>query len=398
VRRAALLALVLIAGATACADDDAATTTAPATTIAAPTTTTAATTATTVRAATTTALTTIAASTTATAAPTTTAPAPAGVGWERVVPGGDCQCALGGEFAYWVHRGDPTKVVLYFQGGGACFSAETCRPGSDAYKTSTGNEDDPSLRQAGLLDLDDPRNPVAGWSVVFVPYCTGDVFLGAKTMQYAEDVTIHHVGAVNARAALAGLAATFPQTTQLLVTGESAGGVPVPLMAGEAHDLLPNAAIAAIADSSGAYPDVPIVNATIGSNWGTLDAAPPWPEFAGMTPEQYSIPGLFVLAGHHAPAIRFARHDFAFDETQAFFGSLAGFDASNLVQLIDQNEQQIEAGGVEIAGYVAPGTDHTVIGRPGFYTETVNGVPFVQWVGDLVAGRPVTDVHCEECR
>ena len=190
----------------------------------------------------------------------------------------------------------------------------------------------------------------------------------------------------------------FPDTTQLLVTGESAGGVPVPLVAGEAHDVLPNATITALADSSGAYPDVPIVNATIGSVWGTLDAAPPWPEFAGLTPEQYSIPGLFILAGHHDPAIRFARHDYAFDETQAFFGGLAGFDASNLVQLIDQNEQEIQAGGVDVAGYVAPGTGHTVIGRPDFYTETVNGVPFVQWVGDLVAGRPITDVHCEECR
>jgi hypothetical protein len=384
--RAALLALAVVTSA--CADDDAATSTTPAasTTAAATTTTTVPTTSTT---------TTTSAATTSTTTSTTTTVVPAG--WERVVPGGDCQCAFGGEFAYWVHRGDPTKVVLYFQGGGACFSADTCRLGSGDYKSSTGPEDDPSLRSVGLLALDDPRNPVAGWSIVFVPYCTGDVFLGAKTTQYADDVTVHHVGAINARAALTGLASMFPDTTQLLVTGESAGGVPVPLVAGEAHDVLPNATISALADSSGAYPDVPIVNATIGSFWGTLDAAPPWPEFAGLTPEQYSIPGLFVLAGHHDPEIRFARHDYAFDETQAFFGSLAGFDASNLVRLIDQNEQQIEAGGVDVAGYVAPGTSHTVIGRPELYTETVNGVPFVDWVGDLVAGRPMADVHCEQC-
>jgi hypothetical protein len=390
--RGALLALAIVTALGACSDDDATSTTpVVATTTAAATTTT--TTATTAAASTTSSTTT---TTTTTTTSTTTTAAP--VGWERVVPGGDCECAFGGEFAYWVHHGDPTKVVLYFQGGGACFNADTCRPGSDTFKSATGPEDDPSLRPAGLLALDDPRNPVAGWSIVFVPYCTGDVFLGAKTTQYADDVTVHHLGAVNARAALAGLAAMFPDTTQLLVTGESAGGVPVPLFAGEAHDVLPNTTISALADSSGAYPDVPAVNATIGSVWGTLDAAPPWPEFAGLTAEQYSIPGLFVLAGHHAPAIRFARHDYAFDETQAFFGSLAGFDTSNLVQLIDQNEQQIEAGGVDVAGYVAPGTSHTVIGRPELYTETVNGVPFVGWVGDLVAGRPTADVHCEDCQ
>jgi hypothetical protein len=397
VRRVAAAAAVLALALAACSDDDAATTTGGATTVAPTTTATTepATTTTEPTTTTTERATTTAAATTTTSAATTTTVAPAG--WERVVPGGDCECALGGEFAYWVHRGDPTKVVLYFQGGGACFNVDTCRPGSGAYKATTGPEDDPSLRPAGLLDLDNPDNPVAGWSIVFVPYCTGDVFLGAKTTQYAPDVTINHKGAINARAALAGVASEFPDTTQLLVTGESAGGVPVPLMAGEAHDLLPNATITALADSSGAYPDVPAVNATIGALWGTLEAAPPWPEFAGLTPEQYSIPGLFVLAGRHAPSIRFARHDYAFDETQAFFGSLAGFDASNLVQLIDQNEQQIEAGGVDIAGWVAPGTEHTVIGRPGLYTESVNGVPFVGWVDDLVAGRPITDVHCDEC-
>jgi hypothetical protein len=33
-------------------------------------------------------------------------------GWERVAPGGDCQCADGSEFAFWERRADPTKVVF----------------------------------------------------------------------------------------------------------------------------------------------------------------------------------------------------------------------------------------------------------------------------------------------
>ncbi len=395
-----LLAALVVVGLAACGDDD---DTAPPATSAAATVTTAtatteATPATTAEPTTTEPATTEPATTApaTTAAPTTAAPAAAA--WTKVVPGGDCQCALGGEYSYWVHQGDPTKVVVFFQGGGACFSTDTCAPGSAAYKATTGPEDDPSLRPEGMLDLTDPRNPVAGWSMVFVPYCTGDVFLGNKTTQYSADVTIHHVGAVDVDAALAGVAQTFPNAAQILVTGESAGGVPTPLAAGEIHDLLPNATVSVLADSSGAYPDVPAVNALVGSLWGTLDAVPPWPEFAGVTQEQLSIPGLFVFAGKHDPAIRFARHDYAFDETQAFFGSLAGFDATNLVQLIDQNEQEIEAAGVPLASYVAPGKEHTVIGRAEFYTETVNGVPFVGWVADLLAGTPITDVHCDQCQ
>jgi hypothetical protein len=287
--------------------------------------------------------------------------------------------------------------VLYFEGGGACFNADTCRPTSGTYTTAV--DIDPSQGAAtGIFDLSNPKNPLRDWSFVLVPYCTGDVFLGDKTNQYAPDVTIHHDGAVNAKAALDGLVATFPDATQLLVTGESAGGIPTPLIAGEASDALPAASITVLADSSGAYPDVPAVNAVIGDAWGTMNAVPPWPENAGVTPETWSIPGLFVQAGKHAPAVVFARHDYAFDNIQSTFAALAGLDPSNLVGLIDTNEQQIEAQGVQLSSYVAPGSDHTVLHKPGFYTETVNGVPFVDWVTDLVKGTPVSDVHCEECK
>jgi hypothetical protein len=386
-RRIAAIALVAITLA-GCSDDDDASP-ATSTTIAAPTTT---------EPTTTEPATTVAASTTTeppTTPPTTSAPATAS--WEKVVPGGDCQCALGGEFSYYVHRGDPTKVVLYFEGGGACFSADTCRPDSGFYTTAVDIESQVAEAD-GIFDLTNPKNPLRDWSFVIVPYCTGDVFMGNKTNEYAPDLTIHHVGAVNAKAALDGLVATFPDVTRLLVTGESAGGIPAPLIAGDAHDALPAASITVLADGSGAYPDVPLVNAVIGAAWGTLNAVPPWPENAGVTAETWSIPGLFVRAGKHDPAIVFARHDYAFDGTQAKFAAVAGVEPSNLLSQIDTNEQQIEAAGVPLASYIAPGSDHTILHKPGFYTEAVNGVALVDWVTDLVDGTPVADVHCQECK
>jgi hypothetical protein len=47
-------------------------------------------------------------------------------GWEKVVPGGDCHCADGSEFAFWERRADPTRVVFFLDGGGACYDATTC--------------------------------------------------------------------------------------------------------------------------------------------------------------------------------------------------------------------------------------------------------------------------------
>ncbi len=45
----------------------------------------------------------------------------------------ECECAHGDPYSYWTRTADPDKVVLYFQGGGACFSADMCAEGSDSY-------------------------------------------------------------------------------------------------------------------------------------------------------------------------------------------------------------------------------------------------------------------------
>ena len=51
----------------------------------------------------------------------------------------------------------------------------------------------------GLLDVADARNPLRDYSIVYVPYCTGDVHLGDSTTDYGNGVVIQHKGAVNSR-------------------------------------------------------------------------------------------------------------------------------------------------------------------------------------------------------
>ncbi len=316
--------------------------------------------------------------------------------WERVVAPADCMCSDKSEYSYFVREADPAKVVFFLEGGGACFDAVGCGPNSTTYKRTAGYENGMTSNE-GFFDLDNPLNPFADYSMVFAPYCTGDVHIGNTTHDYGDGVVVEHKGFVNASAALTTMVETFPNATEVVVTGASAGSVPTPLYAGLTHDLLPEARISVFADGSGAYPDIPGINGVVGSVWGTMNAVPEWPVNAGITPETWSFPGLFIQAGTHAPDITFARHDYAFDETQVFFAGLAGIAADDLVSLIDKNEAQIEAGGVELDSYISPGHDHTVLGKPEFYTEMVNGVLLVDWVGDLIAGKSIDDVHCEDC-
>ena len=314
-------------------------------------------------------------------------------GWERIVPGRDCQCSDGSEFSFWMREANPDKVLFYLQDGGVCFSAETCAPDLDLYNTTV---DGGPTGVGGIFDFANQRNPFADYSVVYVPYCTGDAHLGNTTTEYAPGLTVHHHGYVNGIAALDHVAAIASGATQVVVVGESAGALAAPLYAGLVSDRLPDARITVIADGSGSYPDVRRVNEII-SAWGVGNTIPPWPENASSTAEQSSFPGLFIQSGRHEPEIVFARHDYAYDEEQQGWYPIADIPATDLLSLIDANETQIEAAGVNLLSYVAPGDEHTALSDGTFYTEEVNGQPLVDWVTRLIEGEPVDDVHCIDC-
>ena len=317
--------------------------------------------------------------------------------WVEVDGGPDCQCSDGSDWSFWVREADPSQVVFYFQGGGACFNAATCDPDDGTYKPTTGPDDNPT-GAGGIFDFENPANPFADWSFVFVPYCTGDVHIGNATQDYGGGVVIEHNGFVNGSRALEELVGRFGDADTVFVTGSSAGGVPAPLFAGLVADDLSGARVVALADGSGAYADRPVVNAAIGALWGSFSVVPEWPVNADLTPADWSIPGLFVQAGLHNADIVFARHDHAFDGVQESFARAAGLMGDDdLVTLIDGNERQIEDAGVPVAAYVAPGENHTILGTDAVYSQEVDGVGFVDWLDDLADGESAGDVHCDEC-
>lgn len=111
------------------------------------------------------------------------------------------------------------KLMIYLEGGGACFDAQTCsqNPAKVGSKMPGG---------AGVFDRTKLENPVRDWNFVYVPYCSGDVHMGE-----AEDVTIPGVtgpqqflGRRNLQAFLNRLVPTLPKAEQVLLTGVSAGG------------------------------------------------------------------------------------------------------------------------------------------------------------------------------
>jgi hypothetical protein len=149
----------------------------------------------------------------------------------KVAPGGDCECADGGEFAFWERRADPTKVVFFLDGGGICYDAKSCafvglnHPGGPAaYDWSTWGED--PAEEDGIFNFARADNPFRDYSFIYVPSCTGDQHLGGLTRQYSPEVTVEHKGFVNGRTSLEYLAEHYPDAARVVVAGKTSIAAP----------------------------------------------------------------------------------------------------------------------------------------------------------------------------
>ena len=47
-----------------------------------------------------------------------------------------------------------------------------------------------------------------------------------------------------------------------------------------------------------------------------------------------------------------------------------------------------------MASYLAPGTDHTILGTPALYTLEVDGTSFLEWLTVYANGEDVPDITC----
>jgi hypothetical protein len=150
------------------------------------------------------------------------------------VPFDDAFCANGSTTGIGVNlTTKSSRVLIYLEGGGACWSDLTCNTlmtasnfaggygatNFTAESTSTSYLAEPG----GFFDRAAAANPFKDYSYVYVPYCTGDIHAGNNVVQYGTK-TAKHVGFQNMSAYLARLVPTFPSADRVILAGSSAGG------------------------------------------------------------------------------------------------------------------------------------------------------------------------------
>ncbi len=166
--------------------------------------------------------------------------------WVKYEPEGAI-CSDGSQYKFWVEFSETSdNVIIFFQGGGACWDYESCSGASGIRGAANRNglRDDYADAHANIAGIDvnvnqvypllnsDPDvSPMADWNKVFVPYCTGDIYGGTRTETYANpnpdepDLEFHHVGHLNILKMTEMLDEMFTEVPRMFVGGCSAGGV-----------------------------------------------------------------------------------------------------------------------------------------------------------------------------
>lgn len=211
--------------------------------------------------------------------------------WEMFQPEG-AECADGTPYKYFIkERPQSDNVLVIYEGGGACWNYETCSAAAgslgalgvncvmnnrdkapedktdciadnyaDTYYAlpdtipddmfATIEKITPSWvaitsRRVAIDTVvpyasegypkgkpDERASPMYDWNLVFVPYCTADLYAGLKETVYTNDdetdsYTFKHVGLKNVEIVAEELNKRFPKVTQFAMNGCSAGGVGV---------------------------------------------------------------------------------------------------------------------------------------------------------------------------
>lgn len=320
--------------------------------------------------------------------------------WTTIEPGGETSCATGTPYAFHVKPGegaDTAKLLIFLNGGGACWTGEQCDLGTEPtpYVPFAQLPTNDPRGQQGVFDLGNPENPVANWTQVYAAYCTGDVHLGNRDATYetadGREVTVRHRGRANVEAVLAWVYENVEKPERVVVAGSSAGAIAAPLYAAEVADHYPDAEITAFAGGAGGYRDPKV--AGLIENWGFWDGAPEWT--GGIDRESATFEDLDRAAAKHAPRLRIAEFDNAYDEVQEMFLKLLG-NSSSLYPLLQQNRAEQAEAIPGFAGYTSRGTAHTLIRFDRLYAYEEEGVRAVDWFRDVAEGREVESVTCGE--
>lgn len=261
-----------------------------------------------------------------------------------------------------------------------------------------------------VTDLD-ADNPFAEDSIVYVPYCTGDVHAGNLTLVDVPGLLTPQdqsfVGYANIGLFLEKLVPTFSGASRVVLAGSSAGGFGALMNYDRVAQAFCPSTVVLIDDSGPPMHDetmAPCLQTRWRTLWAMNDTLPEGCTECTSQEDGGGLVNAFAFLGEKYPDAPLGLISYDQDAViSLFFGfgrnqcltidaapiPLSGPEyAAALTRARDEELQPSSAWG----SYFIAGTTHTVLGGDGFYSTEVGGVKLVDWVDALLADAPRTHV------
>lgn len=96
-------------------------------------------------------------------------------------------CRDGSNTGIGVRLTNSENLMIFLEGGGACFDAGTCEDNPSSFNET---DFDVSRFTEGIFNNSKTENPFKDWNIIYVPYCTGDVHSGNTDLGIALGVDV----------------------------------------------------------------------------------------------------------------------------------------------------------------------------------------------------------------
>ena len=298
----------------------------------------------------------------------------------------ESQCDDGTPTGFAVNRHDPgaagDDLFIFFQGGGACWDYTTCFALNTSTHGPIGRAQWDALEPTLPAPFDRTRasNPFRDATMVFIPYCTGDLHVGDNVVTYPQGFTTYHKGRPNTIAYLSRIASTWTNPTRVIYSGSSAGGYGATLSYDLARRTFPAARMYLI-DDAGPLLEGDAVPAAEKTAWiaawnigaladGLCDAC--------RTDLSGTYPALVKRFPHDRMALLSSLQD---QTIRTYFMLMPAVFQTDILQLVAHRLDPTTT----FRSFLIDGAQHTLLGS--MTTSTTAGVVLEPWLDQMVNDR-----------
>jgi len=308
--------------------------------------------------------------------------------WNNLNLASPCVDGSGASTFAMVKKGSVNNLLIYFEGGGACADYTTCGNILSGGKVTTLNPSFATSSLAatlGIFNNANLLNPFLGWTVIYLPFGTGDIHMGNRVVKYwsgSSSKTVYHVGAVNATVAMR-WAKAQGSWNKVVVAGSSAGGYGTIMHTYTANKIF-GKPIYTINDSGpglNASPSGTMANnEDIGNRWGS------WQNFPAGSIADKSKPLLYFVEYtlKNCTGCYYGLYDTLQDSIISSFEDLSGLEHG--AQLLKVSKDIDSRWDSRFCYYLPLGIGHTILIMDTFYTTSLNGSLLLNWVNNIING------------